>query len=122
MKKYFLSFLLFSTFILSTSLYAKPTREGFLGPSEGIFTVKGILKADLFSHEMAVQLEGHILTSLGSELYTFEDNTGSIIIEIKDDTWFGLTITPETKIAVKGQINFEFHEKVVLAHSVRIAP
>ena len=120
MKKYFLSFLLFSTFILSTSLYAKPIKEGFSGPTEGLFSVKGILKADLFSHDSEVQLEGHILTSLGNELYTFEDDSGSIIIDIRKELWLGLTITPETKIAIKGQMNFEYHEKLVVAHSIRL--
>lgn len=95
--------------------------EGFMGTQEGIFTVETVLDAGLFSDGTPVILTGFILTSLGNEFYTFEDNTGSVIVEIGSDKWFGLLITDQTKITIRGTINFEFHEKTVMVDSVRLS-
>lgn len=125
MKKTCLAGLFILAFILSTTTIAQSQidrfQEGFIGPEEGFFLVKSVLDAGLFSDESPVILTGFILTSLGNELYTFEDLTGTILMEIKDEIWFGLRVDPTTKVIIRGVINYEFQEKLIEASSVRLA-
>ncbi len=84
---------------------------GFTGPSVviGISTIKEAINAGMFSDDTPVTLTGHITHSLGGELYQFKDNTGEIAIKIDHDKWFGLQVTPETKITIQGEIDKELN-------------
>ncbi len=79
---------------------------GFSGPSVGINTVKSVLDAGMFSDDTPVSLTGYLVASLGGEIYTFKDNTGTMHVEIDHDKWFGLQATPTTKITIYGDQNF----------------
>ena len=83
------------------------TQGGFIGPSLaiGINTVKEAIEAGMFSDDTPVNLTGYITHSLGNELYQFQDSTGDIKIKIDHDKWFGLEVTPQTKITIQGEID-----------------
>lgn len=122
MKNFFLATVFVLSFASSMlSLANTRLQEGFIGKKEGIYTVETAVDAGFFSDGMEVRFDGYITTSLGNELYSFEDKTGSIIVEIRDDKWFGLLITAETKITIRGTINYEFHEKTIMVDSVRLS-
>ncbi|MBQ2810700.1 MAG: YgiW/YdeI family stress tolerance OB fold protein [Alphaproteobacteria bacterium] len=74
---------------------------GFVGPEPSVNTVAEALK---MSDDMAVVLEGKIEKSLGNEEYMFSDSTGSIKVEIDDDNWRGVTVTPEDKVVIRGEV------------------
>ena len=82
---------------------------GFSGPTHGINSVKAILDAGMFSDDTPVMLTGYLVASLGGEIYTFKDNTGTIHVEIDHDKWFGLQATPRTKITIHGDIDKELN-------------
>lgn len=125
MKKSCLTGLFLLASVFSISAFSNNQMDrfqgGFTGAEEGLFLVESVLDAGLFSDETPVRLTGFILTALGNQLYTFEDDSGSIIVEIEDKIWFGLRVDAKTKIIIRGEINFEFHEKLVRVHSVRLA-
>lgn len=78
---------------------------GFVGPqieNLNITTVKEISKLFDDTH---VILQGKIVNDLGDEKYTFADETGEIIIEIDDEDWNGLTVTPETTVQIYGEVD-----------------
>lgn len=81
---------------------------GFTGPSEGINTVSGVLNAGIMSDDTPVTLTGFITSSLGGDLYRFADSTGDIIVEIESDKWFGVNVTPETKVTIWGKSKKNF--------------
>lgn len=110
--------------LLSTTTLADPIsrfQEGFVGPEEGVFTAEMINDADYFHHEMPVSLTGHIVSSLGGDLYRFKDETGNVIVEVTGDKWFGLLIDDKTKVTLLGIINYAYHNKYVEVKSVRVS-
>lgn len=79
---------------------------GFEGPSasKNETTVAEALK---LKDEAYVTLTGKIVNSLGDEKYTFKDETGEVIIEIDDDDWHGVKVTPENTITINGEVDKE---------------
>ena len=84
-------------FGVSTSAMA-----AFQGPELTTSTVADALK---MSDDAAVVLEGKILKSLGDEKYQFSDNTGMVTIEIDNEDWRGVDVTPQDTILIKGEID-----------------
>ncbi len=115
--------ILLLTALLSSSVFAnnqvinQVSPVGFSGPTYGINTVQAVLEAGMFSDDTPVTLTGYLVSSLGGEVYTFKDNTGAIHVEIDHDNWFGLKVTPNTKITIQGDIDKEFsYTKIDVDH------
>lgn len=89
-------------FGLAGNAAAQAPRGGFQGPGLSVMTVAEALKA---ADDTPVKLEGKIEKSLGDEKYLFKDNTGSITVEIDDDDWRGVTVTPNDTIVVEGEVD-----------------
>ena len=94
---------------------------GFDGPSATgnmITTVQEALKK---ADDTQVTLKGKIINSLGDEKYTFKDATGEIIVEIDDEGWRGLKITPEDTVEIRGDVDKEFFKPTKIdVDSVRL--
>ena len=106
MKKIFLTLL---AVIASVSVAKSQTTGGFEGPSinQNSTTVAEALK---LSDEANVTLTGHIVNSLGDEKYTFKDATGEVIIEVDDEDWHGVKVTPENIVTINGEVDKEKFE------------
>lgn len=120
MKKMILA-LLISLSVLATA--QAQTGGGFVGPganANGATTVKDALK---LRDDSWVVLQGRIVASLGDEKYTFQDDTGSVMVEIDDDDWRGITVTPETTIEISGELDKEMFEATKIdVKSFRVLP
>jgi uncharacterized protein (TIGR00156 family) len=55
-----------------------------------------------------VQLQGNVVRALGDEKYAFRDASGEIIVEIDDDVWRGVTVGPDDKVEIRGEIDKDF--------------
>lgn len=92
------------TFALSGNAIAKKAGGGFQGPGIEGTTVAEALK---MNDDTAVVLVGKIERSLGNEKYLFKDNTGTIVVDIDDDDWNGVTVTPENTVELHGEVDKE---------------
>lgn len=102
--------------------FANPNPGGFAGPGPGnsALTVKDALKQ---RDESWVVLQGRIVASLGDEKYTFQDATGTVMVEIDDDEWRGITVTPETNLEISGELDKEMFETPKIdVKSFRVLP
>ncbi len=104
--------------------FANPTPNpgGFAGPGPGnsALTVKDALKQ---RDDSWVVLQGRIVASLGDEKYTFQDATGSVVVEIDDEDWRGITVTPETNLEISGELDKEMFETPKIdVKSFRVLP
>ena len=106
MKKTFLTLL---AICLSVSATNAQMGGGFEGPSaeKNATTVAEALK---LSDEAYVTLTGKIVNSLGDEKYTFRDETGDVVVEIDDEDWRGIKVTPENTITINGEVDKEMFE------------
>lgn len=123
MKKYALAALVMSLlFVTNASAQQNSMGGGFKGPSaeDNLNTVQDILDATWLSDGTYVTVVGKITMSLGNELYTFTDSTGSMTIEIDDDEWRGQTVTPDHTIKIKGEIDKNDSDSAVDVESIEI--
>ncbi|MCL9773117.1 YgiW/YdeI family stress tolerance OB fold protein [Vibrio methylphosphonaticus] len=98
------------------------TAGGFQGPSvdDTLSTVEEVMNAGWLTDGNKVTLVGHIVKSMGNDIYTFQDSTGQMPIEIEADEWGGQTVTPKDKVKIFGEIEKNDSEAAVEADSVRI--
>lgn len=74
---------------------------GFIG-NETIVTVK---QAKEMRDDTNVIMQGKIVAQVKGDKYTFEDNTGSITVEIDDEDWRGQTVTPSDTVKIYGEVD-----------------
>ncbi|KLV04023.1 protein YgiW precursor [Photobacterium aquae] len=66
-----------------------------------------------------VVLTGHIVQSLGNEIYLFKDNTGEIKVDIDFEDWMGQDVTPKDKVTIRGEIDSEWSSSKIEVDSVQ---
>jgi len=103
MNKYTISALVL-TLAFATSVAAQTNMGGFDGPSIKNSSVAEALK---MNDDTPVVLTGKIEKALGDEKYQFSDGTASIVVEIDDDDWRGITVKPENTVELRGEIDKE---------------
>lgn len=59
--------------------------------------------------DMHVVLRGNIVQHLGKKKYLFKDETGTITVEIHKDKWRGQTVTPETAVELRGEVDKDWN-------------
>lgn len=78
----------------------------FNGPE--VASINAVNEALNAKNDSFVILTGNITKSLGNEMYLFEDKTGEIQIEIDDDNWMGVDVTPQDTIVIRGEVDGEW--------------
>ncbi|BBM66574.1 YgiW/YdeI family stress tolerance OB fold protein [Vibrio alfacsensis] len=78
----------------------------FNGPdTAAISTVKDAQNA---ADDSYVLLTGNIVQALGDETYLFKDETGQIEVEIDNEDWRGQDVSPQDKVAIRGEVDSEW--------------
>ncbi len=99
--------------------YQEPSsvRGGFTGPGLEVSTVAEAAK---LGDDTPVVVVGHIEKSLGDEKYLFKDASGAITVEIDDDDWNGLNVTPQDLIEIRGEVDKDLFDTKIDADSVML--
>lgn len=77
---------------------------GFQGPGLQPMSVADALK---LNDDTPVVLVGQIERSLGDEKYLFKDASGSVTVEIDNEDWRGLNVTPQDTVILNGEVDKE---------------
>lgn len=96
---------------------AMAPRGGFTGPGLSVSTVA---EANKMSDDQPVVLVGQIQQSLGDEKYLFKDASGTITIEIDDEDWRGVNVTPEDTIEISGEVDKDLFDIKVDVNTVKL--
>jgi uncharacterized protein (TIGR00156 family) len=80
---------------------------GFTGPSAIAVSTIGEVKN--MPDDATVALEGSIAGHLGEDRYLFTDGDASIVVEIDQDVWNGLTVGPDDILLISGEVERRFH-------------
>ena len=97
MCKIFVALVFSLFFCVSSLVYA-----GFSGPSIAPSKVRDVKK---MRDDTNVVLVGKIEKSLGGEKYQFTDETGSIIVEIDEEKWMGVEVSPTDIVEIYGEVD-----------------
>ncbi len=79
---------------------------GFNGPDVATTTVE---QAKSMRDDSWVVLEGNLVRKVGDELYEFRDRSGTINVEIDDKDWRGLTVNPQDKVRLEGEVDKDWN-------------
>ncbi len=77
-------------------------RGGFVSGAETIVNVKQVNE---MRDDVPVIIQGKIIQRMGDEKYLFEDGTGSITVEIDDDSWRGQKVSPTDTVKMYGEVD-----------------
>ena len=67
-----------------------------------------------------IELTGNIISSVSHEEYIFRDKTGEVKVEIDDNLWRGATVTPETPVVIRGEVDKDWSEVTIDADSIQL--
>jgi uncharacterized protein (TIGR00156 family) len=67
--------------------------------------VNTVEEVKAFPDDARIVLRGHIMDHIRSDHYTFQDETGAIAVEIEDDEWHGLTVSPSDRVEIHGEVD-----------------
>ncbi|MDR2443469.1 MAG: YgiW/YdeI family stress tolerance OB fold protein [Deltaproteobacteria bacterium] len=93
------------------------TGGGFTGPGPGLDTVAQALT---YRDDTTVMLQGNIVRHLGSDKYLFEDQTGTITVDIDNRKWEGQNVTPQSKVEIHGEIDKDWSSIEVDVDSIKV--
>ena len=77
---------------------------GFVSTEKSITVAQALTLPD----DAWVILEGYIKKQTAKEKYLFSDSTGSVTIEIDKDKWRGLSVGPDDKVRITGEVDRGF--------------
>ncbi|KII75287.1 YgiW/YdeI family stress tolerance OB fold protein [Vibrio renipiscarius] len=90
----------------------------FNGPE--VASINSVSEAMKANDDSFVILTGNISKSLGNELYLFNDKTGEIEIEIDDDNWMGVDVTPNDTVVIRGEVDTEWSSVKIDVDTVQL--
>lgn len=105
---------------LSSGAFANNSHKqagGFQGPGLAPSSVAEVLK---MNDDTPVVLVGQIEKSLGDEKYLFKDASGSVTVEIDNDDWRGVTVTPQDTVVLQGEVDKDFFKTEIDVDSVSL--
>ncbi|CAH0991596.1 Protein YgiW [Sinobacterium norvegicum] len=88
---------LFTAALISLSANAQ-----FEGPSDQVLI--SVKQIEQLSDDTDVVLEGRLVKKLKNENYLFEDQSGSITVEIDDEDFKGMKVTPDNVVRIEGEV------------------
>ncbi|MDR2112406.1 MAG: NirD/YgiW/YdeI family stress tolerance protein [Candidatus Accumulibacter sp.] len=100
-------------FFVALALLAAPpvcAQGGFVDNSgrSAASAALSVEEAKKLRDDSPVQLQGNIVRALGDEKYVLRDASGEIVVEIDDDVWRGVTVGPDDKVEIRGEIDRDF--------------
>ncbi|GAL31434.1 hypothetical protein JCM19239_240 [Vibrio variabilis] len=105
-----------ATALILTSGFAAaksmPAQGGFNGPTLGAQTT--VAQALEAKDDTAVQITGNITHSLGDEKYQFTDGQNTIIIEVENEDWRGVEVSPTDTVIISGKVDKDTFEDTKL--------
>ena len=84
----------------------KSQTGGFVGPDVSVTTVEA---AKSMRDDTWVTLRGNIVERISDDLYLFKDNTGTINVDIDHKRWNGVTVTPQDKVEIRGEVDKDWN-------------
>ena len=113
---------------VSTAMYGQ---EGFTGPEApaGGYTGPGSLAqltpvtvaaAKKLRDKTPVALRGKIVQAVRRGKYEFQDDTGTITVEIDREVWRGISVDENTSVEIRGRMDREAFRVIIDVKSILV--
>lgn len=73
--------------------------------NNNMVTVMTVEQVRSQNDDTPVVLQGYLLRQNGENSYVFQDSTGTINLEIDDEDWGGLTVSPTDMVEIWGEVD-----------------
>ena len=104
--------------LMLATVMASPVYAGFQQTSpSAITTIDKVLK---MPDESFVTIEGNIIKQIGNEKYLVQSGKSTIIVEIDDELLMNITVTPQNKIRISGEVDKDFKSIELEASKIEI--
>lgn len=102
---------MFKLFLISSMLLlvSISATADFIGPGS-MWDETTVSKISSKRDDARVSVVGYLINQIDEEYYTFEDETGQMVVEIHPDELIELTVTPKTKIKLHGEVDDGKHD------------
>jgi uncharacterized protein (TIGR00156 family) len=100
-------------------MFATNAIAGFEGPGASV-SVVSVKSANEMKDDDAVIMEGYLIKQLKTEHYIFKDDTGEIEVEIDDEDFKGVKVTPKTKIRIIGEVDKNWNSLTIDANYIEV--
>ena len=67
-----------------------------------------------------VVLRGTIQKHLRKDYYEFRDESGTVTVEIDDDDWHGLIVSPDDRVELRGEVDRDFNSMKIEVEFIEI--
>lgn len=94
---------------------AQSQQGGFKGP-QNVVTVK---EAKEMKDDSWITVRGNIVKRLSDDDYLFQDQTGTLSVEIDDEDWKGQSVAPGDKVELQGDLDKAFNDAQLEVKQVR---
>jgi len=124
MKKYTALFACCLILSAATTVFAQqggftgPSSQGFAG-GQSQFQNVTVSQLQTVNNKSYVVLTGSITQSLGRNRYTFQDATGQITVEIEQQYWWNLTLSPSDSVEMLVKVENKRNRTEVEAKGMR---
>lgn len=105
--------------LCAVGVAANAQSGGFKGPDNR--TLVTAIEVAKLPDDAEVRLVGYIVKNVGNEKYEFRDETGTIMVEIDDDDWNGVEVTPEQRVEITGEVDQEWQKTELDVDTIRLA-
>jgi uncharacterized protein (TIGR00156 family) len=113
MKRKIFGCMLVALVFMGLQLYAQ---DGYRGPGPNAISVEA---AKGMRDDTLVTVRGKLEQFLGDEKYLFTDDTGSIVVEIKNRLWRGISVDHNDTVEITGEIDKDFTKVELEASSIK---
>ena len=104
--------------LMLATVMASPVYAGFQQTSpSAITTIDKVLK---MPDESFVTIEGNIIKQIGNEKYLVQSGKSTIIVEIDDELLMNITVTPQNKVRISGEVDKDFKSIELEASKIKI--
>lgn len=99
--------------VVAASLFSINAFAAFVGPGAITLKTTTAKEALALDDDSKVVLQGSLIKQTSNEHYQFKDESGEIAVEIDDKDLRDITVTPEDKIRITGEVDKEWTETKV---------
>lgn len=92
------------------------------GTSQSDKPVSQVSAVQNMPEDTVVYVQGYLIQNLGNEMYTFQDDSGTITVEIDDDLMAPPSTMPNTLVWIAAEVNKDGNVTSLEAEEIQFLP